>query len=206
MIENYLTKDWQMNPRSEMLYKHSMLVSGAAKIIAERCGMDGEKAKIYGEMHDIGKFNLNEHEIYKHPLIGYNIMMEHGYPDIALICLTHSFLTVDYERILSFCKNNEEEAKKIYEILKDVKYDDYIKLIQLCDKVSSFDRYVTITQKLQWYQEKQRISVGMLDRRFARLYTIKAKFDRMAGVDVYFLLKLSVAENAKKRKQQYQAR
>ena len=200
MIENYLKKDWKGNPKNEMLYRHSMLVADAAHIIAERCGMDAERAKLYGEMHDVGKFGLTEHELYKHCLTGYE-MLKSDYPDIAMICLTHPFITADYERILSFCKNDKKEADKIYEIIKDVKYDDYIKLIQFCDKVSSYDRYVTIKQKIQWYQEKQRLSIGLLDRRFARLYMIKAKFDRMAKVDTYFLLKLSVAENMiKKRK------
>ena len=195
MIEKYLNANWRDNSRNVMIYKHSMLVASAAKVIARRCGMDSEKAKIYGEMHDIGKFNLEEHELYKHPLIGYNIMLN-DYPDIAMICLTHSFLTIDYDRIISFCRNDKEEADNIFNILKNVKYNDYIKLIQLCDKISSFDSYVTIGKKLQWYQEKQKISVGALDKRFAKLYTIKAKFDRMAGLDIYSLLKLTV--NTKK--------
>ena len=201
MIENYLSEDWKNNPRSEMLYRHSMLVADAACIIADRCGMDAERARVYGEMHDVGKFGLKEHELYKHCLNGYE-MLKSDHPDIAMICLTHPFLTTEYERILSFCKNDKEEADKIYQIIKDIKFDDYIKLIQLCDKVSSYDRYVTIKQKMQWYQEKQRLSIGLLDKRFARLYMIKAKLDRMAKVDTYFLLKLSVAENARKNKVQ----
>ena len=113
---------------------HSRVVARAAKAIALKCHLDDEKAYIFGLLHDIGRYEgiRDLHHIYA----GYKLMIEKGYNDIARICLTHSF---QYKNINAYSGKNDcmkEEINEIRMALNSYKYDDYDKLIQLCDSIS----------------------------------------------------------------------
>ena len=68
---------------------HSRNVAMCAEKIAVACGMDGEKAYILGLLHDIGRKFGTRH--LGHVYDGYTYMLGLGYPQVAKICLTHSF-------------------------------------------------------------------------------------------------------------------
>ena len=165
-----------------------MMVARAAQTIASKCDIDSEKAFIYGEMHDIGKFFLSQEEVYKHPRLGYDMLINE-YPDIARVCILHSFASTDFSQIVNFCHKDTVEANKIYSIIKKIKIDSYIELIQLCDKISAIDSYITIEQKLMWYQDKHHISYSDLDKYYKiPLNNTKTKFDSLTGINIYKLL------------------
>lgn len=196
MLDKFLPADWQLSDQHQKTYAHSQTVAKAArKIAAHTSVIDPEKAYTYGLMHDVGKFYIsNKNEKYKHPRVGYELMHAEN-PDIAIICITHPFpnLMKNYEHILQYCHNDETEAKRVYEILKNIEVDDYIELIQFCDKVSRLDDYISWEEKLNWYLDTYKLDLDVLVRQYSnRLKQIKQKFDKLSGCDTYALLDIAV--------------
>lgn len=192
MINLFLPKNWQNSEKNLKIYNHSLMVANAAKKIASRTThLDPDKSYTYGLMHDVGKIFLSKEIMYQHPRIGYEKLKD-AHPDIAEICISHGFPDFDlFEHILHYCHNCEEEAQKVSKILKNIKMNDYIQLIQFCDKVSTLDNYVTFEMKLNWYMETYQIEEDELVRCYAKKFTeIKLKFDKMAGIDIYELLEI----------------
>lgn len=62
--------------------------------------------------------------------------MELGYDDAAKICLTHSFSIKDLNLYIGSIDVSEEDYREIERLLKSIKYDDYDRLIQLCDSIA----------------------------------------------------------------------
>ena len=75
-------------------------------------------------------------------------MTSHGYDDCARICLTHSF---PYKDIHSYNGQNDctaEETEFIKSFLDNIEYDDYDRLIQLCDALALPDGATYIEKRL----------------------------------------------------------
>ncbi len=206
MIEKYLPINWEKNERSVITYKHSLMVAKAAKLIAAKCNLNEELAYVYGEMHDIGKFFLLPKEFYKHPRLGYEMLLKEmlikDNKNIAQICITHSFPIINNNvsndnteelnnYILAFCHNDKEESNLLINILNTIQTNDYIQLIQFCDKISTIDKYIPIETKLHWYQEKHHISSSDLNKFYGiPLNNIREKFNKLLGIDMYQLLNI----------------
>ena len=192
LLDDFLPFGWDKLEHGQRSYSHSKTVANVAKLIASKTNiLDCELAYTYGLMHDVGKFYLKKSEIYKHPLVGYDLLKEQ-YPDIAVICLTHPFPNFDnFEHILQYCHEDKDEACKIFELLKGILRNDYIELIQFCDKISRMDDYIRIEGKLQWYIDKYNLQPDELINQYSNnLLKIKEKFDNMANVDIYELLNI----------------
>ncbi|MDR0942058.1 MAG: HDOD domain-containing protein [Holosporales bacterium] len=192
-LEKFLPRNWGNNLRYARTYNHSKTTAKAAKTISSRIrGMNSDQAYVYGLMHDVGKFYLTPQDSYKHPRLGYELLKENYY-DIAEICISHAFPdfnSLDY--ILSYCRNDKTEANKVFETLKTVVRNDYIDLIQLCDKLSGLDGYTTIESKFKWYVETRGVKLNDVSRNYLKnLQAIKAKFDDLSGKEVYALLGLT---------------
>ena len=85
---------------------HSRVAADCACKIATAAGMDGEKAYVLGLLHDIGrKFGIFH---LPHIYLGYHDMMEHGYEEVARVCLTHSFSTPDFRTYIGKLDVTEE--------------------------------------------------------------------------------------------------
>jgi hypothetical protein len=120
-------------------------------------------------------------------------MLRETDPDTAHICLAHCFFDfTNYEQIYHYCNDDKEEAQKILNLLQNVEITDYLELIQLCDKLSTIDGYVTIQDKIQWYLNNRDITNK---DEFCKFYSkhlnrIKTKLDELTGVDIYKLLEI----------------
>ena len=89
--EEFLEEGARLNPGPWIA--HSKNVALAAKSIAEAAGLDPQIAYILGLLHDIGRrYGMS---YMKHSTDGYHFMMEHGFEDVARICLSHSFACKD---------------------------------------------------------------------------------------------------------------
>ncbi len=96
--------------------------------------LNPEKAFVLGLLHDYGKRISERKANIFHGIEGYNAMLSFGYPDVAKICLTHTFQNENFnEKTLGYPSDWMIEAKKILSVLA---YDDYDRLIQFCDKLS----------------------------------------------------------------------
>ena len=112
--------------------KHSLTAAHCAEKIAAACGdMDAEKAYVLGLLHDIGrKFGVRH---LGHVSDGYTYMMRLGYDEVAKICLTHSFNNHTVDEYIGKLDVSEEEMEMIKTELARTVYDDYDRLVQLCD-------------------------------------------------------------------------
>jgi HD superfamily phosphodiesterase len=173
---------------------HSGLVAKAAFDIAEKTGkIDPFAAYRYGLFHDVAKFCLPKDKMYRHPLLGYSLMKDSGHNDIAKICLTHSFPDKHASEYITFyCKGDVVEASAISQKLQDVEYDFAVQLIQLCDKISGSDKYLTIEQKRDFYFQKYGIVASCIDKAYDVFFEIKRMVDSLIGEDLYAFLKINV--------------
>ena len=112
---------------------HSACVAHCARVIAEAAGLDGEKAYILGLLHDIGK-SERVCALY-HVWLGWRQMNELGYGEAARICLTHSFQVQDLDSFMGQRDVTDAQYAQLERELAAVEYDEYDRLIQLCDAV-----------------------------------------------------------------------
>ena len=178
---------------SEETFMHSVMVGNAAKIIAQHTKtLDPEHAFVCGLMHDVGKFFLSKEQMYKHPIVGYDLLKE-TQPEVANVCVSHPFpIERLKEYIVYYCRQDLETADKIEHFLLGIEYTDYIKLIQLCDKISIAKKYVLLSTRLeakfQWYKERNLIDEKLLNQQYNAYLSIKQYFDNLVGADIYQLL------------------
>ncbi len=167
---------------------HCRTAGACARKIAERCkDLDGDRAYAMGLLHDIGR---REGVMdMKHIICGYRFMKAMGYVDIARICLTHSFL---YKNIKSYNGKNdcsEEETIFIKDFLEQREYDDYDRLIQLCDAVS-FPKGSTYIEKRLVDVVMRRGFNDLTIPKWKAFFDLKAYFDEKAGEDIYKIIKV----------------
>ena len=115
---------------------HCRKVGQAAGIIAERCpGMDRDKAVALGMLHDIGR-RVGPVDMC-HIVEGYRYAMELSMPEVARISLTHSFAIKDTKQSVGNWDCPPEDVQFVQEYLDSVEYDDYDRLMQLCDYLAT---------------------------------------------------------------------
>lgn len=115
--------------------EHSYNVAKAAKVIARQCSdLDENIAYILGLLHDIGRYEgrVQMH----HSVSGYDFLINKGYDDAARIALTHSFILPDIRAYAGKADCTEVEISFVQEYLNTTTYNDYDKLIQLCDALA----------------------------------------------------------------------
>ena len=141
--------------------KHCLTAAHCAEKIADACtGMDSEKAYILGLLHDIGrKFGVRH---LGHVSDGYTYMKSLGYDEVAGICLTHSFNNHTVDEYIGKFDVSDEELTLIKVELDKIVYDDYDRLIQLCDCLAGVngvldieDRMTDVKKRYGWYPQNK---------------------------------------------------
>ena len=125
---------------------HSRTAAHCAEKIALYSGLCPEKAYVLGLLHDIGRKFGKRH--LGHVSDGYSYMMKLDYPDVARICLTHSFNEMKIEGYVGNFDTTEEETELIRTKLQEVVPDDYDMLIQLCDAISGSEGVMDIIERM----------------------------------------------------------
>ncbi len=114
---------------------HSKNVALAAFNIAEQCSnLDADKAYVLGLLHDIGR--RTGVAAVRHIIDGYDYAILRGWDEIGRICLTHSFPIKDIETDIGKKDISPEQYKFIEQFLNAIEYDEYDKLIILCDSLA----------------------------------------------------------------------
>ncbi|MDO4198530.1 MAG: HD domain-containing protein [Erysipelotrichaceae bacterium] len=159
---------------------HSRIAAMCAEKIASNCDLNPEKAYIVGLLHDIGrKFGVRH---LGHVSDGYSYMMKLGYDEVARICLTHSFHDNTLEGYIGKFDTSEEELKLINDKLKDIEYDDYDKLIQLCDALSGSEGVLNMEDRMN--DVKRRYGSYPQDKWDSNI-RLKKYFEDKCGKDIY---------------------
>ena len=160
---------------------HSRTAAHCAEKIAQYSGLDPEKAYIIGLLHDIGRKFGKRH--LGHVSDGYSYMMSLGYDEAARICLTHSFKNGNsLKGYVGKIDTTEEETKLILDKLKKVEFDDYDRLIQLCDAISGADGVMDIVDRMSDVKRRY----GSYDQeKWDANIALKESFEKRMGRDLY---------------------
>ena len=167
--------------------EHSLNVGLAAKLIAEKCAdMDVDKAYAFGLLHDIGRRFQGKVQVGKqHTINGYRYLMSLGFDDAARICLTHSF--PNRQEVFCFGDDcTESDNAFIESYIKNIEYDDYDRLIQLCDMLATDKGILLLEQRcvniaLRYPADDREI------RRWREAFKLKEYFNAKVGSSVYCL-------------------
>ncbi len=112
---------------------HSRAAAHTAEALAAHLpGLDPGAAYILGLLHDIGRRKSGVPGA-RHILEGYDLLHERGDDAAARICLTHSFPLRDVRAYAGPWDSGEEDRAFVARYLAGVEYNDYDRLIQLCD-------------------------------------------------------------------------
>lgn len=140
-----LNEAYSMNPGPWR--EHSIVVAECAYRIASKCNnMNPNKAYILGLLHDIGRrFGVTG---LAHVIDGYDYLMSFGYDEAAQICITHSFAIKDIETSIGKNDVSHEDRQRIIDLFNSYEYDDYDRLIQVCDSISMADGPVDMEKRM----------------------------------------------------------
>lgn len=164
---------------------HSESVAQNAKLIAQRCGLDAQKAYVMGLLHDIGR--QEGVSGIKHIFDGYAYMLEMGEKEIARICLTHSFPLKDVQTYIGAYDCTEEQLAFLRDFLEHTEQDDYDRLIQLCDAISLPEGACIMEKRLMDVALRHGLPKFSLDKWRAFL-ALKQYFDDKCGCNLYEFL------------------
>ena len=166
--------------------EHSINVGRAAEIIAQHCNdMDSEKAYIVGCLHDIGR-RVGVVQA-KHVIVGYDYAMKKGWDEVARVCLTHSYPMQDVSKDIGKYDVTVDEYNRMNNILSSMVYDDYDKLIILCDSLAMADGFVILEKRFVDTTRRY----GVFDftvERWNSVISIKEYFENKMGCSIYNIL------------------
>lgn len=180
------------NNRTERIYliEHQLAVGNAAGRIAKALGMDEDKAKSLGYIHDIGKVfceDVKENRGLAHGIRGYDYIKSLGYDEeYARICILHSYLNNDIDCLSGDITNRNGEAFEFqYNYVTNHHYDDYEKLINLCDLMCT-NKILTVDKRMMDLLIRHGV---FKTTHYHLLETVKLKeyFDQKLGYNLYDL-------------------
>lgn len=178
-----LTEAGKLNPGSWT--GHSGYVALAAMNIAKYSALDSEKAFILGLLHDIGRRTGIVSE--KHMIAGYRYCMEHGWNEAARICITHSFMIKDICSSTGVWDTSTDEYNFMKRYIRDVVYNDYDLLIQLCDSLALPSGFCLLEQRFVDVARRYGTNENTLPR-WNRIFEIKDYFEQKINGSIYQLL------------------
>lgn len=171
---------------------HSRYVALAAKsIAAHHPELDADIAYTLGLLHDIGR--QEGVTDMRHILDGYIFLHQEGLEDAARICLTHSFPMQDVAAGSGQWDGTDEEAQFVKSYLTQLEYDEYDRLLQLCDALAWPSGFVLIEKRLVDVALRRGINEQAVAKWRAFL-ELQTHFERLIGRSIYSVLP-GVVEN-----------
>ena len=184
--------EWASRKNPGKWVEHSYTVAKAAERIAGECSLDKNLAYNLGLLHDIGRYVGVVG--FKHIYTGYCLMKEKGYDHNAKICLTHSF---PLKIIESYTGKNDctvEETNYLKMELENYEYDDYDKLIQLCDALGSAEGIVLMEMRFVDVVKRNGFNDYTIEK-WKAFDEIKNYFEIKCRKKIYELFKDEIMEN-----------
>jgi hypothetical protein len=172
--------------------EHSRYVARAAEAIAaHHPALDPEAAYILGYLHDIGR--RAGVSGMRHVMDGYTFLIKKGFNDAARICLTHSYPTKRAHSVLVKWDGPEAQLEFIRDYLARIEFDDYDKLIQLCDALALPTGFCLMEKRLVDVALRYGTNEYSVPRWKAYL-SLQKEFEKAIGSSIYKLLP-GVVEN-----------
>lgn len=166
--------------------KHSYYVALACETIAAHTDdLSKDLAYCYGLLHDIGRYPGRTSE--KHLIDGYRYCMNLGWDKAAQICISHAFMIQDIHTSIGTFDVSKEDYTFMEQFVKNAVYDDYDRLVQLCDSLAlptGFcileKRFVDVTMRYGFHP--------YTIARWKKILAIKDYFDEKCHCSIYELL------------------
>lgn len=175
-----MLEEFEKNFEDNKWIRHSRCVGNTAGVIAEQLGLDVDKAKTLGYIHDIGKAIG---DFSKHVINGYNYLKELGYDEeFANVCLVHSYLNNDMICTAGGVGKDEGVSP---EIIANHEYTIYEKIINLCDLMCT-DKTVTLEKRLIDIFVRRGVHENTVYH-IQEAQKLKQEFDEKLGFNVYKL-------------------
>lgn len=165
---------------------HSLNVGLSAQMIAEKCNnLNSDKAYVLGLLHDIGRrYGISAR---RHGIDGYKFMIEKGWNDVGRVCLTHSFPVPEFEKDIGKNDMNYEESEFVRKYLNDITYDDYDRLIILCDSLADAQGFC-ILEKRFVNTTRRYGTFPFTVERWNATFEIKEYFEQQMNCSIYDIL------------------
>ena len=164
---------------------HSRITAFCAETIARECAdLDADKAYILGLLHDIGrKFGKRQ---LGHVADGYAYMRSLGYDEAARVCLTHSFNNHTLAEYIGAFDTTDEETQMLRQALDAVAFDDYDRLIQLCDALAGAEGVLDMEARMN---DVRRRYGSYPQAKWDRNLALKRYFAEKTGTDIDALVR-----------------
>ena len=162
--------------------QHALTVEGVMRWYARELGY-GQEADFWatvGLLHDIGRRYGKRH--LGHVSDGYTYMMELGYDEVARVCMSHSFNDQSLASYVGHRDTTPEETALIERELATMVYDDYDRLIQLCDSLADATGVVDIEERMA---DVKRRYGDYPQNKWDMNLALKAHFEQLAGRSIY---------------------
>jgi hypothetical protein len=166
--------------------EHSINVGLSAQMIAEKCSnLNPNKAYVLGLLHDIGRrYGISAR---RHSIDGYKFMMEKGWDEVGRICLTHSFPIPDFDKEIGKNDMSKEESEFVRKYLNDITYDDYDRLLIVCDSLAD-DQGFCILEKRFVNTTRRYGTFPFTVERWNTTFEIKEYFEQQMNCSIYDIL------------------
>ncbi len=166
--------------------QHSINVGLAAQFIAERCGnLNQDKAYVLGLLHDIGRrFGASAR---RHAIDGYKFVLEKEWDEVGRICLTHIFPVPDFDKDLGKNDMSDEESEFVKKYLADIVYDDYDKLIIVCDSIADAQGFCMLEKRFV-NSTRRYGTFPFTVERWNATFDMKAYFEQIMNCSIYDVL------------------
>lgn len=182
---------YQKNPGPWV--EHSRSVAENARRIAEHTDcIDPDTAYTMGLLHDIGR--AASVSGIRHIFDGYDRMIALGQPTIARICLTHSFPLKNIRAFQGSFDCSKQQLAFLQRFLDSCSYDNYDRLIQLCDALSLPSGACILEKRLVDVALRHGVNDLSLEK-WSAFLQLKQHFDRLCRCNLYTLLP-NVLENS----------
>lgn len=166
--------------------EHSMHVGKAAELIACHCpDLNSETALVTGMLHDIGRrFGVTS---MRHSIDGYNFLTRRGYVIAARICITHSFPYKNIHAVFGKWDCSPEEFGFVESFLENTEFDDYDRLIQLCDALALPEGFCLIEKRLVDVALRYGLN-ELIVPKWKEIFKIQKYFEDCIGKSLYSVL------------------
>jgi hypothetical protein len=173
--------------------QHSFFVGKAAEAIAKHHPkLNSQTAFILGYLHDIGR-RAGVVTDMRHTLDGYHFLMEQGFDYAARICITHVFPLKQLNSVAGKWDCTKQELDFLAEYLFSIEFDEYDRLIQLCDAIALPSGYCLVEKRLMDVALRHGVNEFSVPR-WKAFFGIQKEFEGIIGQSIYKVLD-GVVEN-----------
>lgn len=173
--------------------QHSRYVAKACRNIAQRCeDLSADMAYSFGLLHDIGRYAGVTSE--KHLIDGYRYCMKRGWEKAAQICISHAFMIQDINTSIGKFDVSEDEYLFMKEFVEHAVYDDYDRLVQLCDALALPTGFCILEKRFVDVTIRYGLQPATIDR-WKKILELKDYFENKIGCSIYTLLP-GIVENS----------